>query len=92
MTSLVRLTQRLLLSIAVVFATTLSGSILSGLDGTVYAQEAEQPERKTRKTPAMREKVYSKLAEAQAAAEANDNASAPENSEPSSGNDRSEQL
>ncbi|NNC55526.1 MAG: tetratricopeptide repeat protein, partial [Pseudomonadales bacterium] len=37
---------------------------------TVGAQESEQPERKTRKTPAMREKIYKQLSEAQVAAEA----------------------
>lgn len=37
---------------------------------TVQAQDAEQPERKTRKTPAMREKIYKQLSEAQVAAEA----------------------
>lgn len=34
------------------------------------AQESEAPERKTRKTPAMREKTYKQLSEAQVAAEA----------------------
>lgn len=37
---------------------------------TVGAQDSEQPERKTRKTPAMREKIYKQLSEAQVAAEA----------------------
>ena len=37
---------------------------------TADAQESEQPERKTRKTPAMREKIYKQLSEAQLAAEA----------------------
>ncbi|MEM1141920.1 MAG: tetratricopeptide repeat protein [Pseudomonadota bacterium] len=37
-----------------------------------FAQESEAQERETRKTPALRNKVYEKLAEAQAAAEAKD--------------------
>lgn len=36
------------------------------------AQEAKKPQRETRRTPALRNKVYEKLAEAQAAAEAKD--------------------
>jgi hypothetical protein len=44
---------------------------LSGF-GAVAAQEGQQEERETRRTPALRNKVYEKLAEAQAAAEAKD--------------------
>lgn len=43
---------------------------------TATAQEAEQTERKTRKTPAMREKIYKQLSEAQVAAEADNYAAA----------------
>lgn len=48
--------------------------------GLVNAQEEaeKKPERKTRKTPALRNKVYEKLQEVQAAAEANDLATAKE--------------
>lgn len=44
--------------------------------GSAVAQEAQQKERETRKTPALRNKVYERLAEAQAAAEAKDLAGA----------------
>jgi len=51
----------------------LSLSVLLGGQVTynvASAQESEAPERKTRKTPAMREKIYKQLSEAQVAAEA----------------------
>ncbi len=48
----------------------LSVAIAPAVVETAAAQEAEQPERKTRKTPAMREKTYKQLSEAQVAAEA----------------------
>jgi hypothetical protein len=48
---------------------------LSGVAGA-QAQEQKQEERETRKTPALRNKVYEKLAEAQAAAEEKDLATA----------------
>lgn len=80
MTNLVRLTSRLLVSTSLGLAMMAAGSMLSGVGvefgDVAYAQDAEKPERKTRKTPAMREKVYSKLAEAQTLAEANDSAGA----------------
>ncbi len=52
--------------------------MFGGVDivGTAGAQEPEQQERKTRKTPAMREKIYKKLSEAQVAAEADNYADA----------------
>jgi tetratricopeptide (TPR) repeat protein len=40
--------------------------------GAAFAQEETKPQRETRRTPALRNKVYEKLAEAQAAAEAKD--------------------
>ena len=43
---------------------------------TAFAQEAKKEERETRRTPALRNKVYEKLAEAQTAAEAKDWATA----------------
>lgn len=46
-------------------------SLLSGY-APVQAQDKEPDQRETRKTPALRNKVYEKLAEAQAAAEAKD--------------------
>ena len=48
---------------------------LSGIAG-VQAQEQQKEERETRRTPALRNKVYEKLAEAQAAAEEKDLAGA----------------
>ena len=80
MTKLVRLTSRLLIATGLAVAVLATSSIVSVMDinlGSVaHAQEEEKPERRTRKTPAMREKVYSKLAEAQALAEAEDAAGA----------------
>lgn len=40
--------------------------------GSAFAQEEKKPQRETRRTPALRNKVYEKLSEAQAAAEAKD--------------------
>ena len=45
---------------------------------TAVAQESQTEERKTRKTPAMREKIYKQLSEAQVAAEA-ENSHTPTN-------------
>jgi len=57
----------------------LSPTELGRAAGVVAAAQAqEQEERETRKTPALRNKVYEKLAEAQAAAEAKDLATAAE--------------
>jgi tetratricopeptide (TPR) repeat protein len=42
------------------------------LSAAVAAEEKKKPQRETRRTPALRNKVYEKLAEAQAAAEAKD--------------------
>ena len=39
---------------------------------SAYAQEEKKPQRETRRTPALRNNIYEKLAEAQAAAEAKD--------------------
>lgn len=45
---------------------------LSPLSAALAAEEAKKPQRETRRTPALRNKVYEKLSEAQAAAEAKD--------------------
>jgi len=60
------------------FATSLSAALLVGSDqafdagfvSTATAQDAPKKERETRKTPALRNNIYEKLAEAQAFAEA----------------------
>ena len=49
---------------------------LSGIGVAVAQEEGQQQEREPRRTPALRNKVYEKLAEAQAAAEAKDLAGA----------------
>lgn len=62
---------------ALVFGPALFGGSLPGSMGAAYAQDdAEQQEQETRKTPAMREKVYKVLAKAQEAMEAGDTATA----------------
>ena len=45
---------------------------LSPLSSAHAQDEAKKPERETRRTPALRNKVYEKLSEAQVAAEAKD--------------------
>ena len=52
----------------------LNGTALSGLvsDSVAYAQDDAKPQHKTRKTPALRENVYKKLAEVQVFADAGD--------------------
>ncbi|MEL7451060.1 MAG: tetratricopeptide repeat protein [Pseudomonadota bacterium] len=58
---------------ALVFGPALLGGSLPGNPGAALAQDdAEQQEQETRKTPAMREKVYKRLAKAQEAMEAGD--------------------
>lgn len=65
-----------LLAVPVVAAQVAVSQLQSDLGYTALssavAQEQQQDERETRKTPALRNKVYEKLAEAQAAAEAKD--------------------
>lgn len=64
-----------LLAAQLILSQTALGPVLSGM-APVQAQEEGQKEQETRRTPALRNKVYEKLAEAQAAAEAKDLATA----------------
>ncbi len=63
------------LAAQLVLSQTALGPILSGV-ASAQAQEEAKKEQETRRTPALRNKVYEKLAEAQAAAEAKDMATA----------------
>ncbi|MCB1676704.1 MAG: tetratricopeptide repeat protein [Halioglobus sp.] len=69
-------TRAALLAVPLLAAQAIVTQLQTGLGvggpGTALAQEESKPERETRRTPALRNKVYEKLAEAQAAAEEKD--------------------
>ncbi|MCB1679721.1 MAG: tetratricopeptide repeat protein [Halioglobus sp.] len=69
-------TRAALLAVPLLAAQAMVTQLQTGLGvaalGTALAQEESKPERETRRTPALRNKVYEKLAEAQAAAEEKD--------------------
>ena len=72
---LCKLSKTLIVTSAVIFLW--AGDALLSLDrGVSQAQESDKGEAETRKTPAMREKVYKRLAEAQEMVEAGDTAGA----------------
>ncbi len=72
---LIRLSKTLALASAVIFLWS-ADTLLPMEQGTAYAQGSDDKEAKTRKTPAMREKVYKRLAEAQELVEAGDTSGA----------------
>jgi tetratricopeptide (TPR) repeat protein len=68
---LIKLSKALALSAAVLFLWSADALLLTD-QGAAYAQASDDKEAKTRKTPAMREKVYKRLAEAQELVESGD--------------------
>jgi len=68
---LIKLSKALALSAAGLFLWSADALLLTD-QGAAYAQASDDKEAKTRKTPAMREKVYKRLAEAQELVESGD--------------------